>query len=109
MKFVNLSAEAYIDTPSSSWQKHKIAVISVKNGDFLSIFVVIFPAVIIVDESLNNKKAFKSIKPCAFSHFFYSLIKNGSEAIASLRFLFYPVTALYTFHTFLRLKIPTIM
>ena len=74
MKFVNLSAEAYIDTPSSSWQKHKIAVISVKKGDFLSIFVVILPAVIIVDESLNNnKKAFKSIKPCAFSHFFDSL------------------------------------
>ena len=74
MKFVNLSAEAYIDTPSSSWQKHKIAVISVKNSDFLSIFVVILPAVIIVDESLNNnKKAFKSIKPCAFSHFFDTL------------------------------------
>ena len=76
MKFVNLSAEAYIDTPSSSWQKHKIAVISVKNGDFLSIFVVILPAVIIVDESLNNnKKAFKSIKPCTFSHFFDTLSK----------------------------------
>jgi hypothetical protein len=75
MKFVNLSAEAYIDTPSSSWQKHKIAVISVKNGDFLTIFVVILPAVIIVDESLNNNKiAFKSIKPCAFIHFFDSLI-----------------------------------
>ena len=87
MKFVNLSAEAYIDTPSSSWQKHKIAVISVKNGDFLSIFVVILPAVIIVDESLNNnKKAFKSIKPCAFSHFFDSLsIKSDSYIELSLQ------------------------
>ena len=42
MKFVSLCAEAYVDTPSRDWQKHKIAVISVKNGDFLIAYACIF-------------------------------------------------------------------
>ena len=42
MKFVSLCAEAYVDTPSRDWQKHKIAVISVKNGDFLMAYACIF-------------------------------------------------------------------
>jgi len=42
MKFVSLCAELYIGTASRDWQKHKIAVISVKNGDFLIAFTLYF-------------------------------------------------------------------
>ena len=34
LKFVNRHAEAYVDTPSADWQKHKIVVISVKKRRF---------------------------------------------------------------------------
>ena len=66
MKFFSLCAEAYIDTPSRGWKKHKI-------GDNTPIFYFLFcfdeMGVNFFDDDKNTIANCIFFNKCGFSHF----------------------------------------